>query len=147
MSLRSPEIFRPRSDDPLGEALRQEEAAEKIATLVRLNKALESALASLHRCGERFHAASPDEIDAVRARWRRRHAEAAEALWHSLIQRELCGLRRHGGFLKELAVPRSVQLLMGPAATAADPPDPPSPPDTDTDTGTGTGIRATAQPR
>lgn len=137
MSLRSPEIFRPRSDDPLGEALRQEEAAEKIATLVRLNKSLESALALLHRCGERFHAASPDEVDALRARWRRRHAEAGEALWHSLIQRELCGLRRHDGFLKDLAVPRSVHLLMGPAATAADPPDPPHPPDT--------GIGTTAQ--
>ncbi len=126
MSLRPPDLLRPRSDDPLGEALRAEAAGEKVATLVRLNRALEAALGRLETSAGRFRAAAPEELDAARRRWRRRHAEAGEALWHALIQRELCGLRRHDGFLRDLSVPRSVQLLMGPAATAADPPDPPS---------------------
>lgn len=131
MSLRLPESLRRRqSDDPLGEVFREEAETERVATLVRLNKALVDALARLKASAARFHQAGPQAREEARHRWRRRHAEAGEALWNVLIQREMCGLRRHDAFLREFDVPRSVHLLMGPAATAIEPPDPRPPADT-----------------
>ncbi|WP_067340627.1 hypothetical protein [Stappia indica] len=130
MSLRLPESLRRRQpDDPLGELFREEAETERVATLVRLNKALADALARLRSSAARFHEAGPQAREEARRRWRRRHAEAGEALWSVLIQREMCGLHRHDAFLREFDVPRSVHLLMGPAATAIDPPDPLPPAD------------------
>ena len=125
MTLRLPESLRRRQpDDPLGEIFREEAEAERIATLVRLNKALASSLQRLQASARRFHEAGPETREEARRRWRRRHAEACEALWNVLIQREICGLRLHDAFLREFEVPRSVHLLMGPVAAAIDPPDP-----------------------
>lgn len=130
MTLRLPESLRRRqSDDPLGEIFREEAEAERIATLARLNKALASSLQHLQARARRFHEADPETREEARKRWRRRHAEACEALWNVLIQREICGLRQHDAFLREFDVPRSVHLLMGPAATAIEPPDPRPPAD------------------
>lgn len=38
---------------------------------------------------------------------------AGRALWYVMIQRDLCGFRRHDLFYKELNVPASVRLRMG----------------------------------
>ncbi|MEH0069807.1 hypothetical protein V6L77_04855 [Pannonibacter sp. Pt2-lr] len=53
----------------------------------------------------------------LRSRHQERLEEAAEALWHVVIQRELCGLRQHREFLDLLQVPASVRLRMGPRQT------------------------------
>lgn len=125
MTLRLPESLRRRQpDEMLGDLFREEAETERIATLVRLNKALAASLQRLQASARRFHEAEPEAAEDARRRWHRRHAEAGEALWNVLIQREICGLRRHEAFLREFDVPRSVQLLMGPAATAIAPPDP-----------------------
>jgi len=38
---------------------------------------------------------------------------AGEALWYVMIQRDLCGFRRHDLFFRELGVPAAVRLRMG----------------------------------
>lgn len=38
---------------------------------------------------------------------------AGEALWHVVIQRDLCGFRRHELFYKELNIPAAVRYRMG----------------------------------
>ncbi|WP_051242405.1 DUF6665 family protein [Stappia stellulata] len=108
--------------DPIGEALRHETAGEMAATLGRLTGILEAALDSLERAGKA--AATPDDQpdpQALQGRVARRHAQACDALWNVMIQRELCGLRRHEAFLRDLKVPRSVELFMGPASGASPP--------------------------
>lgn len=42
---------------------------------------------------------------------------AGEALWHVIIQRDLCGFRNHQDFMDELDVPAAVRFRMGPART------------------------------
>jgi hypothetical protein len=39
--------------------------------------------------------------------------KAGEALWHVIIQRDLCGFRRHDLFYKEMNIPAAVRLRMG----------------------------------
>lgn len=105
--------------DPIGEALRHETAGEMAATLGRLTAVLTGTLASLERARAAAETADPPgRSAALDARLARRHAAACEALWNVMIQRELCGLRRHDAFLREMKVPRSVELFMGPAQTA-----------------------------
>lgn len=38
---------------------------------------------------------------------------AGRALWYVMVQRDLCGFRRHDLFYKELKIPASVRLRMG----------------------------------
>ncbi|SDU28643.1 DUF6665 family protein [Stappia sp. ES.058] len=119
MSLRPPSAAA-AAFDPIGEALRHETVGEMAATLARLTAVLETALVSLDRASQA--AAMSDAGEEPRApdrRTARRHAQACDALWNVMIQRELCGLRRHEAFLREMKVPRSVELFMGPAATAS----------------------------
>jgi hypothetical protein len=119
MSLRPPSAAG-AAFDPIGEALRHETAGEMAATLGRLTAVLAGALASLERACAAAETADPQARSAaLDARLARRHAAACEALWNVMIQRELCGLRRHDAFLREMKVPRSVELFMGPAQTAS----------------------------
>lgn len=39
--------------------------------------------------------------------------EAADAVYHYFIQRELCGLRRHDDAIRDLAIPREVLFRLG----------------------------------
>jgi hypothetical protein len=39
--------------------------------------------------------------------------DAGQALWHVIIQRDLCGFRRHDLFYREYKVPAAVRLRMG----------------------------------
>ena len=114
----------PAGEDPIGEAIRHETLGEMAATLGRLNTELVTALARLERARERLLATGEDSDDALAERWQRRHRIACEALWNVIIQRELCGLRRHDAFLDSERVPRSVRFLMGPASLARPAPDP-----------------------
>ncbi len=81
-------------------------------------KKLETALARLSGHEERIARADADPAASPvdPARRSRLVAEAGEALWHVVIQRELCGMRRHDGLMRELAVPPAVRLRMGPAS-------------------------------
>jgi len=99
MPIRPPKALAPKSalpDDPLTASLEQEVLAEKAATYARLVTELEKALA---RYG---HEESEDAL-----------LSAGQALWYAMIQRDLCGFRRHDLFYKELNVPAAVRLRMG----------------------------------
>ncbi|NRG17687.1 hypothetical protein HPQ64_08300 [Rhizobiales bacterium] len=117
MSVRPPRQFTASEKDPLAKALEQEVMSEKADTLARLMTKLEKALARLAAHEERIaqaQAANAEPPDP--ARRQRLIAEAGEALWHVIIQRELCGLHRHDGLMREMSVPKRVRLSMGPAS-------------------------------
>lgn len=108
MAVRAPQsLGQHKSDNPLEAALEYEIIAEKAATLSRLNKALETALDRIP--AEDLQAGS--EAQTLRAL---RQAEAGEALWHVMIQRELCGLTSHKAFFDHMGVPAKVRLQAGP---------------------------------
>ncbi|NBN76941.1 hypothetical protein GWI72_01520 [Microvirga tunisiensis] len=115
MSLRPPSSRSPDPEDPIAAALRQDVLAEKAATLARLTGKLDEALHRLAAAERRLAEAGEDERAHRLERLEQRRDEAGEALWHVIIQRELCGLRRHQEFLALVGVPASVQLRMGPA--------------------------------
>jgi hypothetical protein len=77
---------------------------EKAATLGRLTGALEAALAE-YRSAEA----------AAEALQRRQLLldNAAEALWHFVVQREACGLRNTEAVLREYRVPAAIRARMG----------------------------------
>ena len=89
--------------DPLSASLEHEILGEKIATLARLTERLDRALAELADSRQ-----VPDDAYRVRLT-----AIAGEALWHVVIQRELCGLTDTERFLRDRQVPRAVRLRMG----------------------------------
>ncbi|ADZ69658.1 DUF6665 family protein [Polymorphum gilvum] len=118
MSIRPPKQLSDAAQDPLAAALQHEAMAEKAGTLARLTGKLEAALAALAETEARL-AAAGDDVPRLEARREERLALAGEALWHVVIQRELCGLRRHGAFLDHMGVPKPVRLRMGPAVIPA----------------------------
>ncbi len=91
--------------DPLSASLEHEILGEKIATLARLTERLDRALAKL---ADSRQASVPDDTHHAE-----RLAAAGEALWHVVIQRELCGLTDTERFLRDRQVPRAVRLRMG----------------------------------
>lgn len=98
MSIRPPQALAPKSnsDSPLNVALEHEIIAEKAGTYARLIQGLEKALAEL---------AEEESEESLSA--------AGQALWYVMIQRDLCGFRRHDLFYKELNIPAAVRLRMG----------------------------------
>lgn len=112
MSVRPPSQYQQEDKDPLAAALAQEVMAEKAGTLARLTRKLDEALARLDGAATRA-AQAPDDT-RLTERHQQRQEEAAEALWHVIIQRELCGLRQHREFLDLMQVPSPVRLRMGP---------------------------------
>jgi hypothetical protein len=93
--------------------LEYEIAHERMATLARLGQRLERALAALRSHDEahqfRRQPASATDRD-VRAAL---VLEAAEALWYSVIQRELTGFHDSADVMRDYRVPREVQVRMG----------------------------------
>jgi len=85
--------------------LEYELVQEKAATLSRIGRRLQAALDALAA----FDAAG--EGDA--ARREALVADAGEALWYYVIQREVCGLRDGEAVMRHLGVPREVRLRMG----------------------------------
>jgi len=109
LSVRPPSLYAPQSlKDPLQQALEHEIMAEKAGTLGRLLKRLEKQLAALraHEDG-RTETANPDPVHQQRI------DEAGEALWHVVIQRDLCGFSRTEQFLRDMNIPPAVRLRMG----------------------------------
>ena len=80
-------------------ALRRALTAESAASLGRLGRAVEAALARLHT--------APDD-----ARVDREYA-CAEAVWLYFVQREACGLTQHDRVIEVYAIPRAVLAKVG----------------------------------
>ena len=93
------------------ELLHEEFAREKASALGRLGRALEAALAALARfdAGERRDTL-PADARQLRAAL---VAEASDALWHFVVQREACGLRDLRYVLRDYRVPSEVAGRMG----------------------------------
>jgi hypothetical protein len=89
-------------------ALDYEIAQEKASTLGRLGRALEAALAALRE----FDAQPQDPVEAKQVR-RALVADASQALWHFVVQREALGLRDSRQVMRDYAVPAEVQHHMG----------------------------------
>lgn len=86
--------------DPISASLEHEILAEKAATHGRLLKQLEKTLAALN--DPETDTSEESRLDA-----------AGEALWHIMVQRDLCGFRNTEAFLRELKIPAAVRLRMG----------------------------------
>jgi hypothetical protein len=90
-------------------ALDYEIAQEMAAALGRLGRRLEAALAALAQFD---HANVTDAESRTRDR-RVLVAEAGDALWHFVVQREACGLRDTRQIMRDYRVPPEVQYRMG----------------------------------
>jgi plasmid stabilization system protein ParE len=87
------------------DALDYEIVQEQASALGRAGRALETALAAL---GE--HDRNGRNADETR---RRLVADASDALWRFIIQRECCGLRDQRAVMRDYRVPQEVQNRMG----------------------------------
>jgi hypothetical protein len=100
--------------NPIG-ALEFEIVQEQASALGRQGRRLEAALAAL-----RAFDAEPSEPAAPgrEARERRESlvAEAGEALWYLLVQRDACRLHNSVAVITHYAVPREVVNRLGPTA-------------------------------
>ena len=96
--------FRPRSAS-ITDALDYEVAQEQASALGRAGRALEAALAAL-----REYDSSGKSADERR---RKLVADASDALWRFIIQRECCGLRDPRAVMRDYRVPLEVQNRMG----------------------------------
>ena len=109
MTVRPPKALAPKNtlpDDPLSAALEHEILAEKAGTYARLLKRLEKALQEARSAQGATGTEKEQLLDA-----------AGEALWYVMIQRDLCGFRRHDLFFKELKIPAAVRYRMGRAVS------------------------------
>lgn len=113
MTFRPPSGFSSRSAAPALDALQHEVMQEKASTLGRLTQAFEKALAAF--MDFETTSASSDDPGASAER-ERLLAEAGEALWWFVIQREACGLRNTEMVLREYKVPAAIRLRMGVSA-------------------------------
>jgi hypothetical protein len=112
MTLKPPQILAPRSAvraQPIVNALETEIFEEKAATLGRLTRAFESALAAWRDAEPRAESGG----EASEMRRARLFDAAADALWHFVVQREACGLRNTEAVLREYKVPPALRLRMG----------------------------------
>lgn len=106
MSVKPPSLLAPpRLPEPV-DALQYEIVGEKAATLARLARRFEAALAAFRAVEAEAGAADPARREALLA-------AAGEALWHLVIQRELCGFRNSEALMREYCVPAAVRLRMG----------------------------------
>lgn len=94
-----------RDVDPL----RYEILQEQTAVLARLGTALHDALQRL----ERFDAAAPPNTHPATPERDLLVGAAGEALWYYVVQREVLGFGVSDTLLRDLRVPREVQLRMG----------------------------------
>jgi hypothetical protein len=113
MSLKPPRgtAARPGSKSGL-DIFEYELVQEKAAALARMGRRLQAALDALAAFdaarAERPSPGTPEadaRADLV--------ADAGEALWYYVIQREVCGFRDSEAMMRELRVPRDVRLRMG----------------------------------
>ena len=94
-------------------ALHHEIAHEKASALGRLGRQLERALLAL-RTFDTVHAESAGAPRHDRKRRHRLVAEAGQALWYLIVQRDACGLYGSESVMIDYAVPAEVRDRMGP---------------------------------
>lgn len=94
-----------RRSASITEALDYEIVQEQASALGRAGRALEAALAALSE-----HDRSGRNADEKR---RTLIADAGDALWRFIIQRECCGLRDGRTVMRDYRVPQEVQNRMG----------------------------------
>jgi hypothetical protein len=92
------------------DALNYEIAQEQAGALGRIGARLTMALRTLAEFDAQPPPLPPE--DALEER-RRLVADAGEALWYYVVQREVLGLRTGEDVLREFGVPREVRLKMG----------------------------------
>jgi hypothetical protein len=100
---------KPRHDKTPAAALEYELAQEMAAALGRLGRGLERALQALTD----FDAARGADTDERRQQRLALLAEAGDALWLFVVQREACGLRDGRQLMRDYRVPPEVQNRMG----------------------------------
>jgi len=96
--------FRRRSAS-ITEALDYEIVQEQASALGRAGRALETALAALSEYDRNGQDAAEMRRTLV--------ADAGDALWRFVIQRECCGLRDARAVMRDYRVPQEVQNRMG----------------------------------
>jgi hypothetical protein len=96
--------FRRRSAS-ITDTLDYEVAQEQAAALGRAGRALEAALAALSAHDREGRTADQARQSLL--------ADAADALWRFIIQRECCGLRDSRPVMRDYRVPLEVQNRMG----------------------------------
>ncbi|MFY9771405.1 MAG: DUF6665 family protein [Xanthobacteraceae bacterium] len=96
--------FRRRSAS-ITDALDYEIAREQASALGRAGRALEAALAALDEHDRNGRNADDRRRTLV--------ADAGDALWRFIIQRECCGLRDSRAVMRLYRVPQEVQNCMG----------------------------------
>lgn len=99
----------PRFDTPAN-LLDYEIVQEQASALGRLGRSLEEALAALRAFDD---AQMPSTPPAQRRERAALVAEAGDALWLFVVQREACGLRDSGAMMREYRVPAEVRNRMG----------------------------------
>jgi hypothetical protein len=116
MSLRPPRQFSASARNPSSppSALEVEMAQEMASALGRLGRRLERALAAIAT----FDAAGHGNRAGARARL---VAEAGDALWHFIVQREACGLRDSRQIQRDYRIPAEVWARMGAFPAAGTP--------------------------
>lgn len=101
MAVRAPGSQRNARYDPLAAAFDYEAAGEAAYSLGLAGKRVEAAMAALRGC------APGDGVREARLK------EAAVAVHHYFIQRELMGMRRHDAVIREYAIPPAVLARLG----------------------------------
>ena len=117
MTVRPPREFTPKitniwTANPTG-VLDYELAQEKAASLARLGRGLEAALAALRD----FDAQPHEQLGERKQERRALVAQAGQALWMFVVQREALGLRDARQIMRDYAVPPEVQGRMGMLST------------------------------
>jgi hypothetical protein len=102
----------PPYDKTPAAALDYEIVQEMAAALGRLGRRLERALQALAE----IDAADAADTEERRQERRALLAEAGDALWHLVVQREACGLRDSRQLMRDYRVPLEVQHRMGMSA-------------------------------
>jgi Family of unknown function (DUF6665) len=100
---------KPSYDKTAAAALDYELAQEMAAALGRLGRRLERALQALAQ----FDAANVADPGERRRERSALLAEAGDALWLFVVQREACGLRDARQLMRDYKVPPEVQYRMG----------------------------------
>ncbi len=98
-----------RLDRTPAAALDYEIVEEKAAALGRLGRRLECALLALAQ----FDQSAAEHSEARLHERRALLADAGEALWFFMVQREACGLRDSRQVMRDYRVPLEVQYRMG----------------------------------
>lgn len=103
MSVRPPQYLTPDFQARSGfSALEAEILAEQASSLGAMGRAVERSLASWREC--------PADDTAQREALLN---EAARAVWHYFIQREVCGMRDHSDAIETYKIPPVVLMRLG----------------------------------